>query len=353
MRLPTLAAAALALLASIHAARATPPPPLNVPAQIEQSDLIVVGRYSQRTKSGTAGGHAWIRTDRVLKGHLAGDGVMVDLGTRSFFADKPFYGMFFLQKTGNTYSRIDHGRFALVASPTAYLPRPTTTDPLTLAAWEFVNVYLMPESTAINPKTGLRDGMSWGGFVYLDKNGDEVVDESVPTPPIRLAEDVYDRADEGLRSIPWRLQQPFLQQVLQRAHGGLGPVWAFGSMIAGGDLSFATQYHASLMQLPPMAGVTAVHLMISVESMPELAATVSFLAPLLKSSERYIREGAAERLSLTDTPEATLALQPALDDPATENRRQAIRFICANTGLCTTDEASTMTPQQAKAILQR
>ncbi len=202
MRLPTLLAATFALRVSIHAALATPAPPLDVPAQIEQSDLIVVGQYTEATKSPAAGPHAWIRTDRILKGHLTDGAVMVDLGKPPFFFRKRPYGMFFLRKAGNTYARIDHGMFALVASPTAYLPRPNTTDPLTLAAWEFVNVYLMPESTAINPKTGLQDGISWGGLMYLDKNGNEAVDESVPTPPIRLAEDVYDRAADGLRSIP-------------------------------------------------------------------------------------------------------------------------------------------------------
>ncbi len=102
-----------------------------------------------------------------------------------------------------------------------------------------------------------------------------------------------------------------------------------------------------------MTDVTAGHLGLSLETMPDSVATVSFLAPLLNSRERSVREGAAERLAVMDTPEATLALQPALDDPATQNRQQAIRFICANTELCSTDEASTMTPQQAKAILQR
>jgi hypothetical protein len=309
---------------------------------VDSADLIVVGYRVQGLPLHQQKIHELIRVDRTLKGRLAPDVRVVDIGALPDNTNTPpIYGMFMLQAHEGGYRLSRDGYTNLVASPIQALSVCDAVDAIHTVACELVNVLMLPERIATDRGVGLvRSIMSVDVVVGYDKDGNPI-SKTEPPSDIRLAEDVYDRALEALYSIPFDVRAPYLLRALDKErHIGAGRPYVLASLIAGGDLFDGSRYMEDFLHPREEARVTEVDLKLAIERIPRTPGLEDFLKALMKSSNRDVRSGTAERLAVMGTPSAVQALQPGLDDVDFGVRKEVVEHICGHTGICDFDQAS-------------
>lgn len=336
-KLPLVAAIVLAT----GTAKSTPAPILNVVDMVNSADLIVVGSWAEGVPPLQHNLHALIHVDRVLKGVLPRYTTVIDLGAIPESTHMPpTYRMFMLHARGANYELADHGYTNLVASPIQALPSCIKADPIHNVACELTNVLMLPERTAINRAIGLVGQIRAVGVVVgYDVEGEPVIKTQAPSD-LWLAEDVYDRALEALKSIPFDVSQQYLRTAMDKERNiGAGRPFALACLIEGGDLSEVAGNMKDLMNPRKEASVTNGDLVRAIEGVPDVDGLEAFLGTLMTSTNRDIREGAAERLAVIDTPSATRRLEIGLNDPDFSVRQKIVLYICGNTNICELEDA--------------
>jgi hypothetical protein len=200
MKLRFLLWGTLAIAISATPATATMTHGYNVPAMIEASDLIVVGRVSgNRVEPGAINDTQvfYISVDRTLKGTAAGHGrflkVRLDVSDQVHnTVSARQYGVFFLRRSAGSYIPADAKRPVLVASddggPAASTPRDTYAS----VAAELARVLTTPAAALTDRVTGVHT------HATTDANDQ--------------AQAIYAEAAEALAAIPYQRSKVALTQ---------------------------------------------------------------------------------------------------------------------------------------------
>jgi HEAT repeats len=303
-------------------------PAIHIPAIIDASELIVVGRANGTVSTSDSSETFLILADRVLKnaGALPQSALVVRLdiihpGYR--WVAEGQYGIFFLRRLGpnRPYTAVDPYNPVVAASPVADLTAPNSANPLSSVTRELARVLTTPGSTLIDPVTGVRN-LAVGA-------------------PAEQLHWVYFYVARALASIPYETTGPPLRAM---AISGSIParLWAIDCLLSTGYseeiesviLNGLKSVEPVLLDPTPDVALTVAmvgnHMLGNITS----AKAVPQLAALLESSEPAVRRAAAGNLSVigTDAVIAPLA-RLALHDQSSDVRYYAVQGLAIATGL--------------------
>jgi HEAT repeats len=305
-------------------------PGVKIPAMVNASELIVVGRANQTVGVSDGSSETFlIRADRILKnsgsipqGPLV---VRLDMSNPDYHAwvAEGEYGIFFLRRLGpnQPYTAVDPYHPVVAASPIPDTSTPNLQNPLASVTRELVKVLTTPGSTLLDPITGVQD-------------------LAVGTPDVQLSWLNFYVA-QALKSIPYETVGPPLRAIA--TSGSISArLWALDSLlsISKSDEIEAVKLNA-LSSVEPILLNPTPDLMFSVslvgkEMLGQFRASpaaVPQLAALLSSSEPSVRVAAAGNLSFigNSTVIAPLA-KLALHDQNPDVRYYAVLGLAKASG---------------------
>ena len=293
--------------------------PMDVPAAVSASDLIVVGRANGITFAMNNSETFLIRADRVLKGaSAAAQGPLVvrldsvyDINTTFHEGvNEGQYGIFLLRRPGpyQPYTAVDpDGAAILLASPAPDPDARNSVDPLSGVSQELARVLTTPGSILLDPATGVRQAL-------------------LVAPPAEQLQSVYQQAASALASVPYQAAAPQLNALVKSESPSVR-LWAFycllGMKNADDARVSALQSILPILLNPPpdLAGIveligSTMYDMTSPKAIPQLIA-------LLDSSEPAVHRNAANDLREIGTPAVIAPLAKLLHDQDADVRYYA------------------------------
>lgn len=303
---------------AISAAHAAPMPAVDVPALVEVSDVIVVGRAARVDRRPGAPETERIFTvavDRVLKGSADPKRLLelrLNVAEPGYTAveDRQF-GMYFVKRIGvHVYEASDPFYPVLPASPTAQVGSSNEEEPLDRVAAELTTVLATPPSVLIDPLTGVQD---------------LIVGE-----PAEQAQAIYYETASALQTIPYAFSADKLHALATSTQfstrlSALRSLFATDKEAVDASLiNKSLEYLTPILLDPPAELVPAVRdFANSLEADLNHSISASTLVQLLHSRDVAIRRAAASKLSETDTTAAIAALART----ALEDEDQTVRYF--------------------------
>ncbi len=324
LRLLGIVLTAVSLIAG--SARAALIPAIHIPAMVDASELIVIGRANGTVSTPDNASETFlIQADRVLKG--AGGlpqgplVVRLDMVQPGYeFVSEGQYGIFFLHRLGpyQPYAAVDPYHPVVTASPARNSALPNPADPLSNVAQELARVFTTPGSLLIDPPTTTL----------------------VVAPPIEQMQWIYYYTASAMKSIPYETAgRPLLAIV--GSSSILARLWAIDCLLFMGRSDDIEAVKLNVLQsvepvlLNPTPDVALTVSMLGDDILGQITspAAVPQLASLLSSSEATVRRAAAGNLSQigSDAVIASLA-KVALHDQSPDVRYFAVQGLAKATG---------------------
>jgi hypothetical protein len=346
---------ALALLAQLFfrasIALAAPVPTPNVPALIGDSDVIVTGRLPGSPGQPGKLALPTLHVDRAIKGAAFKD-AKLGLDSRQYgMGPFPIYGIFFLRGTSPALLRADPKVGSLVAAPPGFEMFGEQPKALNEIAAELVSVFAIPADVAADPRLGLAHlGMIVTVPHGRNRSGRDIV-KWERASPLRIAEDVYVRAWDPLRSIPDDVKRPFLLKIIDSNGPIYGRLSAYATLLWSGDTSRLTVATAYLLHPSEQARATNDMLKLALHLYPFPESDAAFFVNILASSNEGIRESAAYQLSMMHSVAALRAMEVALRDEDPDVRQSALAAICPHVHVCgDEDKSGRRTPKNIQVV---